>query len=118
MENLIFSIAISTHLGMQGDYNEIHPHIQLNPENGFIAGAYLNSENNISAYAGYQLKAGKHAIDLGAVTGYSQIEIAPMVRYSYGISDNSKFFASPVAENYKGNINAGIVVGLEWKLNP
>lgn len=117
MENLIFSIAISTHLGMYGDYNEIHPHVQYNPDNGFIAGAYLNSENNVSAYVGYQIKAGKHSVDLGAVSGYSQMKMAPMVRYSYDVSDNTKFFASPVAEKYQGEINAGVVVGFEWALN-
>ena len=51
MENIIFGLAMTAHLGLAGEYNEIHPHIRYNNDN-VIAGAFVNSIVNISLYAG------------------------------------------------------------------
>jgi len=45
------ALAFSLHLGLKGDYNGIHPHIRYN-HNNYIAGAFYNSERNISTYIG------------------------------------------------------------------
>ena len=41
------------HLGLQGDYNEYHPHARCQVDN-LISGVYYNSEDNISFYTGIE----------------------------------------------------------------
>ena len=52
--DLIWALAVSTHLGLAGDYNEVHPHVRF-IEDGAIAGAYYNSVERISFYTGYRV---------------------------------------------------------------
>ena len=40
-------VAITLHLGLEGDYNNIHPHGRCNVDD-WITGAYYNSEENVS----------------------------------------------------------------------
>ena len=47
-------LAVSTHLGLEGDYNNIHPHARCTIDN-WIAGAYHNSEENVSYYVGKRI---------------------------------------------------------------
>jgi len=113
--DLIFALAFSQHLGMDGDYNYIHPHIQLQADSGFVAGAYLNSESNVSAYAGWRFERDAAYLELGAVTGYEAIEVAPYVRVGYEISDNVDVFAAPAFEyGNDGDLNLGVVVGVSF----
>ena len=51
-ENLIFSIAVSTHLGLSGDFASVHPHVQYQAPNDYIVGLYHNSDKRASVYAG------------------------------------------------------------------
>ena len=55
LDNLIFSIAISTHFGLSGDFAHIHPHIQYQSDN-YITGVYHNSDKRASAYVGKRTK--------------------------------------------------------------
>ena len=55
MDQFIWALGISMHFGLEGNYNEIHPHIRF-IEDGIIAGAYYNSVENISFYSGYRLE--------------------------------------------------------------
>ena len=98
---LQLSIALSLHLGLVGDYNNIHPHARCSIDNT-ITGVYYNSEDNISAYIGKKYDN----IELGLVTGYSGNEIVPMIRY---VKDN--FFISPA---YESNGRYGITIGYEF----
>jgi len=100
---ILASIALSLHLGMEGDYNSIHPHVRLQEQN-YIAGAYYNSERNISPYVGYFFEHNEFKIELGAVGNYSGEHILPYVRANY-----KQFFITPGIE--KNNI--GIVIGIE-----
>ena len=47
-------LAVSTHLGLDADYNSIHPHVRCTVDN-WITGAYYNSEKNISYYVGKKI---------------------------------------------------------------
>ena len=49
LDYLTLSLALSSHIGMVGEYNEFHPHIRYQ-DNQFISGAYYNSLNKISLY--------------------------------------------------------------------
>ena len=99
------ALVISLHLGLDNDYNEIHPHIRYT-ENGYIAGAYYNSVDKVSTYAGYRWEWDLIGLEAGAVTGYPQADVMPYARATY---DN--FFITPAIEND----NKGVVVGYEFK---
>ena len=116
--DLIWALALSTHMGLERDYNGIHPHVRLY-EDGAIAGAYYNSVDRISFYGGYRLEpTDRLGVEFSIVTGYPAFgELAPMVRGTYDINDNVRMFAAPAAESYgtdKGNI--GAVIGIEFQI--
>jgi hypothetical protein len=113
--DIIWALALSTHLGMQGSYNETHPHVRLE-DNGYIAGAYYNSMERMSLYAGHRFESGNAGLELGAVTGYNAFgAIAPYVRGTYDIG-NTTIFVAPAGEKWYGETNIGAVIGIEIKI--
>lgn len=115
--DFIWALALSSHLGMAGDYNEIHPHVRF-IEDEYIAGAYHNSVDNISLYAGRRFEIGSSiGIELAAVTGYElEYPVVPYVRGTYDVG-NFRLYAAPTEEKFKGEKNVGLVVGLEFIFN-
>jgi len=112
--DIIWALALSTHLGMQGSYNEAHPHVRLE-DNGYIAGAYYNSMEHISLYAGHRFESGNAGLELGAVTGYNAFgPVAPYVRGTYDIG-NTRVFVAPAGEKWYGETNIGMVLGIEYQ---
>ena len=116
--DIIWALALSTHMGLERDYNEIHPHVRFY-EDGAIAGAYYNSVDRISFYGGYRLEpTDRLGVEFSIVTGYPAFgELAPMVRGTYDINDNVRMFAAPAVESYgseKGKI--GAVIGIEFQI--
>ena len=93
-------LALSLHLGLENDYNNIHPHARCTVDN-HISGIYYNSEDNISLYTGLE----HNGFELGLVTGYSSNDILPMIRYK-----KNNWFISPA---YETDGNYGITIGLE-----
>ena len=93
------------HVGLENEYNSVHPHARCEINNT-ISGVYYNSESSLSAYIGK-----KYSIfEYGVVTGYSGMDLAPMIRIK---KDN--WFIAPAYE-VEGNV--GLVIGLEFKLYP
>jgi len=114
---LILAIALSHHIGMEGDYNEIHPHVQLQLDSGFVAGAFLNSESNVSPYLGWRFEYDAAFMELGAVAGYAAITVAPYVRVGYEIKQGVDLFLAPVMEfNDDDEVNVGAVIGLSVRM--
>ena len=99
------ALGISIHLGLAQSYNEIHPHIRY-IEQGYMAGVYYNSVENISAYAGYRWEFNDFGLEAAAVTGYPEADVVPYVRGTY-----KDFFVAPAIED--GTV--GAVVGYEFK---
>ena len=96
-------------MGLEADYNQIHPHARCTVENN-IAGLYYNSENNVSAYIGRQFELDEYwNLELGVVSGYDHGTIVPMVRYKAG-----SFFLTPAYEKHNGQENWGVVLGWEF----
>jgi len=93
-------LALSLHLGLENDYNNIHPHARCTVDN-HISGIYYNSEDNISLYTGLE----HNGFELGLVTGYSSNDILPMIRYK-----KNNWFISPA---YEIDGKYGIILGLE-----
>ena len=103
MSCLSLLFALSLHVGLEGDYNNYHPHARCQ-KNTLISGVYYNSEDRISTYVGMEYKG----LELGLVTGYESEDILPMIRYK-----KNNWFISPAYEN---NGTYGITVGWEIKL--
>ena len=75
MSCLSFFIAVSMHVGLQNDYNSLHPHARCSLDS-FMFGTYYNSERNISNYIGKDF----NGLEIGLVTGYAY-DVVPMIRY-------------------------------------
>ena len=108
--DFILGIMISAHLGLQGDYNSIHPMIGLE-YNNYFAGAYYNSEEKISGVFGKKIEFNNDFdIEIGIVTGYNSEPILPLAKFNY-----KNFFVTPGYEEYNGS-RVGIIIGTEWRL--
>ena len=94
-------LAVSTHLGLDGDYNSVHPHVRCSTDN-WITGAYYNSERNISYYVGKKISN----FEIGLVTGYNSYDVLPMIRYI-----NNGLFVAPA---YEKSNTVGLTVGYEF----
>ena len=105
-------IALSLHIGLAGDYNEIHPYVRYE-SNDYVIGAYYNSEGRISNYIGYNYDmTDRTSIDIGIVSGYTSYDIIPMVR----LIQDETFFISPAIE-YTDNYDVsriGFVIGIQF----
>ena len=101
MSCLSLMLAISMHIGLEGDYNNIHPHARCQVDS-MISGVYYNSEDKVSAYIGLE----HEGWEIGFVTGYTYADIVPMVRYK-----KNNWFITPAIES---NGRKGIVIGFEF----
>lgn len=110
--DILISIILSMHFNFNNDYNQIHPHIRVIKDN-LIAGAFLNSESNVSVYGGINVNIDKWFVDLGAVTGYTGSDVLPFVRAGVELNDNFNIFVAPGYE--VGYDQVGVVTGLELK---
>ena len=104
MGNIILSIAFSSHLGIAGEFNNVHPRITYITEDNIIAGTFFNSESQISMFVGKLHHYNEFSIETGIVTGYSGAKVAPMAKLNY-----NNFFVAP---GY-ANRDTGLVVGYE-----
>jgi len=101
-------LAVSMHVGLEANYNNIHPHARCTVDNK-IAGVYYNSEDRISTYVGREFELDEYwTLELGLVTGYKSEDVLPMIRYKAG-----GLFISPAYEKHNGEENYGVVLGWE-----
>ena len=111
---LTTGVALSLHLGLSGDYNEVHPFVEYN-NNNIHAGIYLNSESNLSPYVNYRFENdSNYFVDVGIVGGYEFLKVAPLIRVGKNFNDNVSLFVVPSYEEHNDEINAGAVVGLQF----
>ena len=101
MSCLSLMLAISMHIGLEGDYNNIHPHARCQVDS-MISGVYYNSEDKVSAYIGLE----HEGWEVGLVTGYTYADVVPMIRYK-----KNNWFITPAIES---NGRKGLVIGLEF----
>ena len=94
-------LAVSTHLGLDNNYNDVHPHVRCTIDN-WITGAYYNSERNMSYYVGRKISN----FEIGLVTGYNSYDVLPMIRYI-----NNGWFVAPA---YEKSNTVGLTVGYEF----
>ena len=107
--NIFYELALSMHLGLEGDYQPFHPNVGIE-YNNFITGAYYNSESAISPYIGYRYELNdKTSVEFGLVGGYTTNPIEPMLKLNYDL-----FFVAPAREIYNDE-RLGLVVGIEQR---
>lgn len=104
-----FCIAFSLHIGLGSGWNEKHPCVRLTHDQ-WTVGAFLNSENSLSAYGSYTFENGPWFFEFGAATGYSGFAVVPMVRGGVEIAENTRIFVQPGFDitSKKGGAVAGI----------
>lgn len=113
LDNLIFSIAVSSHLGLSGDFANVHPHVQYQLPNNYITGVYHNSDKRAGIYFGKRTSwyapygvLPELSIEYGVVHGYKEWDVAPMLKINYG-----NVFIAPAATKD----DVGVVTGIEVK---
>ena len=106
LDSVIFSIALSTHIGLTGDFADIHPHIQYQLPKNYITGIFHNSDKRAGIYFGRRATYKTLDIEYGLAHGYKNWDIAPMLKVNYG-----NLFIAPGAT--KDEI--GLVSGIEVK---
>ncbi len=110
LEALTISLGLSTHIGFDEEYNSVHPHIRYTNEK-FITGAYYNSLENLSVYAGYRQEINKFGLEAALVTGYNNGSLTPYVRGTYDVG-KMRIFIAPGVESK----DIGVVLGIEVTL--
>lgn len=102
---LAIGIALSAHVGLEYEYNQVHPYAVCEKENT-VYGFFHNSLDRWSFIAGrkYKLDDETH-LEYGLATGYDY-DVVPMVRVRH-----KNWFVMPTVENES---NTGLVVG--WTL--
>ena len=96
-------LALSMHVGLEADYNNVHPHARCTTDN-WVTGAYYNSEKNMSYYVAKTISN----FEIGLVTGYNSYDVLPMIRYI-----NDGWFVAP---SYEKSNNLGLTVGYEYTI--
>lgn len=115
MDGITLGLVISLHLGLQGNYNSISPHVRYEKD-GLITGIYYNSMEKLSVYGGYRVDSeGGVGAEFGIVSGYDKVApIVPYSRITYDI-DSLRFYVAPGVEKWNDDINLGLLTGVEVK---
>jgi hypothetical protein len=109
MGEVVVALMVSAHIGLSGDFNNIHPSIMIK-NNEYVAGVYKNSYYKPSYYGGMIKEYNGFEIQYGAVTGYVK-PLVPFIAVKKELVKDLKLVVIPsfdVTHN-----NPGIVLGLE-----
>ena len=110
LEALTISLGLSSHIGFDEKYNAFHPHLRYQHEK-FITGAYYNSVENLSVYAGYRQEKDNFGFEAAFVTGYNNGSLTPYIRGTYDIGKMRMFIAPGIESK-----DIGVVLGVEIRL--
>ena len=108
MSCLALFVAFTMHIGLENEYNNLHPHARCTVDQ-YIGGVYYNSEERYSTYIGLKSPISEFNVEYGLVTGYSGMNLAPLIRI-----EKDGFFISP---SHEVDGNTGIVIGIELSLS-
>ena len=116
---VLLSLAMTAHLGLFGDYNNIHPHVRVEFDNTMVVGSFYNSEEAIGVYIAKNFISDEgYFIDLGVVSGYDTVDapVIPFVRAGKKLNKNYTIFVAPAVEVYDNKTIVGGVIGLEYSI--
>lgn len=106
--DVFLALAVSAHLNLLNDYNNIHPHVRIEKDQ-IIAGAYVNSLSTVSTYVGLKYTPfDPFYIEFGGITGYPDINVFGRVGY---LLNDYNIFVAPGLEGDR----TGLVIGLEYQ---
>jgi len=118
MESFVWALALSAHVGIEGNYNQFHPHVRFIEDGGAIAGAYYNSMERVTFYGGYRLEPTDNlGLEFALATGYNEFgPVAPYMRTTYDLGDKTRFFAATAIEENTSTdtVTVGGVLGIEF----
>ena len=107
MNCLVLGLALSLHVGLQNDYNQVHPYVMCE-KNQVITGLYCNSLDKVSVVLAKEYDLTDDLkLDVGIVSGYVY-DIVPMVRLKY-----KNLFLMPALEDNR----TGLVFGYQYEFN-
>lgn len=108
--DISWGVALSAHF-LAGEFNPVHPFVRYE-DAPFVAGAFLNSESNLSFAAGVSF--GEPCwTEVGLSTGYAAAPVLPFVRFGCQVSEKAHLVAFP-AYNVTTN-QVGAVFALELR---
>ena len=109
LDLITFSVAVTMHLGIDLNYNKIHPHLRYT-SGDTVAGVYYNSVRQTSAYVGKVYTIDKDTtVEVVLATGY-MYPVVPNVKLTHG-----NFFIAPLIDTVKGKVQTGVIIGTEFK---
>ena len=107
MNCLVLGLALSMHVGLQDNYNQVHPYLMCE-KNQITTGVYYNSLNKVSVVLAKEYDLTDDLkLDVGIVSGYVY-DVVPMVRLKY-----KNLFLMPALEDDR----TGLVFGIQFDLN-
>ena len=107
MNCLVLGLALSLHVGLQNDYNQVHPYVMCE-KNQVITGLYYNSLDKVSVVLAKEYDLTDDLkLDIGIVSGYVY-DVVPMVRLKY-----KNLFLMPALEDNR----SGLVFGYQYEFN-
>lgn len=106
---LAIGIALSTHVGLEYEYNQVHPYAVCEKEKT-VVGAFYNSLDRWSITAGFKYKLDEDThLEYGVATGYDyDYPVVPLIRLRH-----KDWFVMPTVENES---NTGLVIGFQIEL--
>ena len=103
-DDVRFAVYALTHHVDKGDHNKRHPMLQLEYQRKLIGGAFVNSANKISWYAGRRIMdpwQDRIFVEIGMVTGY-QSTLVRSLRVGYEVTRHIDIVAMPAFESAHG----------------
>lgn len=111
LESLYFSLALSAHIGVNDNLNYIHPNVGFEYKNIYI-GAYYNSERKTSAYAVKKFDFEHIDLNVGIVSGYNSLNVAPYISITKSLTEKTTLFLLPTIDNKTKK--PALVLGIEF----
>ena len=107
MNCLVLGLALSMHIGLENNYNQVHPYLMCE-KNQVITGIYHNSLDKTSVVLAKEFDLHDDLqLDVGIVTGYVY-DVVSMVRLKY-----KNLFLMPALEEDR----TGVVLGYQYEFN-
>ena len=102
---LSVGVGLSAHVGVDKDYNGIHPYVAYAITEDVAATLYYNSNRDISLAVGYTFHLGSgFSIDAGAVTGYEPLPVYPYAKLNYDVDETTRLSLAPLVDEKVGVI--------------
>ena len=109
----LLGVALSAHIGISHDLNEIHPMVKLECAE-IVTGAYLNSYNDLSAFIGYSYDVSENLkIEAGIVAGYDYYPSSKVLPYTRAIYKD-RLFIAPIYD--EDNKSLALLAGAQFML--